>query len=122
MTLLELKKMWQQTEKLPLKDRRKAYRSASHLAVELGLNSDLEPEEIDFCIQVIKTCLPALSYPTATQNKLTKIYRKKLELMGVDDPEPVILSKNSGQVGIESGTLMIADHGLLAGRIEDSKY
>ena len=122
MTLLELKKMWQQTEKLPLKDRRKAYRSASHLAVELGLNSDLEPEEIDFCIQVIKTCLPALSYPTATQNKLTKIYRKKLELMGVDDPEPVILSKNSGQVGIESGTLMIADQGLLDGRIEDFKY
>jgi hypothetical protein len=88
----------------------------------LGLNSDLEVEDIDFCIDVIKTCLPALSYPTATQNKLTKIYRKKLELMGIDDPEPVILSKNSGQVGIDSGTLMIADPGLLDERIEDFKY
>jgi hypothetical protein len=122
MTLPELRKMWDQTEKMSVKDRRKAFRSASHVAVELGLNSDLEVEDIDFCIDVIKTCLPALSYPTATQNKLTKIYRKKLELMGIDDPEPVILSKNSGQVGIDSGTLMIADPGLLDERIEDFKY
>ena len=122
MTLPELRKMWDRTEKMSLKDRRKAFRSASHVAVELGLNSDLEVEDIDFCIDVIKTCLPALSYPTATQNKLTKIYRKKLELMGIDDPEPVILSKNSGQVGIDSGTLMIADPGLLDERIEDFKY
>ncbi len=122
MTLLELKKMWQQTEQLPLKERRKAYRTASHVAVELGLKSDLEPEDIDFCIEVIKTCLPALNYPTATQNKLTKIYRRKIELMGIDDPEPVILSKKSGQVGIDSGTLMIADTSLLDGQIEDYKY
>ena len=122
MTLLELEKMWDQTKKMPLKDRRKTYRSASHVAVELGLNSDLELNDIDFCIDVIKTCLPALSYPTATQNKLTKIYRKKLGLMGVDDPEPVILSKYSGQVGIDSGALVIADTSLLDDRIDDFSH
>lgn len=68
MTLLELKKMWDQNEKLPLKDRRKAYRTASHFAVELGLKSDLELEDFDFCIHVIKACLPVPSLPTATQN------------------------------------------------------
>jgi len=119
MTLLDLKKMWDRTEKLPLKDRRKAFRTASHVAVELGLNSDLELEDIDFCADVIKTCLPGLSYPTATQNKLTKIYQKKLKLMGIGDPEPVILSKKSGHVGIDSGTLMIADPSILDDQVED---
>jgi len=122
MTFLELKKMWDKTEKLSLKDRRKAYRSASHHAVELGLNSNLEIKDIDFCIDVIKTCLPVLSYPTATQNRLTKIYRRKLALMGIDDPEPVILSKNSGTVGIDSGTLMIADTNRLDEQIEDYRH
>jgi len=122
MTLLELKKMWHQTENMPLKARRKAYRTASHVAVELGLKSDLEPQNIDFCIEVIKTCLPALNSPTATQNKLTKIYRKKLELMGIHEPEPVIVSKKSGNAGIDSGTLMIADTSLLDDQIEDYKH
>jgi len=119
MTLLDLKRMWAQTEKMPIKERRKAYRSASHHAVELGLNASLELQDIDFCIDVIKTCLPVLSYPTATQNKLTKIYRRKLESMGVDDPEPVVISKTSGNAGIDSGTLMIADTSLLDDKIED---
>lgn len=119
MTLLDLKKLWEQTEKLPLKQRRKAYRTASHVAVELGLTSNLALKDIDFCMAVIKTCLPALTYPTAIQNRLTKIHRKKLELMGIDDPEPVILSKKSGNVGIDSGTLMIADPALLDEQIED---
>ena len=119
MTLLDLRKMWEQTEKLPMKERRKAYRTASHVAIELGLNSDLELKDFDFCIDVIKTCLPTLNYPTATQNRLTKIYRKKLELMGIDDPEPAILSKSSGHVGIDSGALMIADTSLLNDQIED---
>jgi hypothetical protein len=122
MTLLDLKQKWGQIEKLSLKDRRKAYRTASHVAVELGLNSILEVKDIDFCIDVIKTCLPALSYPTATQNKLTKIYKKKLKLMGIDDPEPIVISKQSGQVGIDSGALMIADPSLLDDQIEDYKY
>ena len=91
MTLPDLKIMWDRSEKLPSKQRRKAYRSASHNAVELGLNSDLVLEGMEFCIDVIKRCLPVLSYPTATQIKLTKIYRRKLKLMGVDDPEPVVL-------------------------------
>ena len=120
MTLSDLKMMWDQTEKSPAKQRRKAYRSASHNAVELGLNSDLDLEGMDFCIDVIKRCLPALSYPTATQIKLTKIYRRKLKLMGVDDPEPVVLSKKSGNVGIDSGTLMIAEQSLLSDQIEDA--
>lgn len=122
MTLLDLKKMWDQTEKLPMKDRRKAYRTASHVAVELGLNSNLELKDIDFCIDVIKTCLPTLNCPTATQNRLTKIYRKKLKSMGIDDPEPVILSKKSGQVGIDSGSLMIADTSLLDDQIDDPSH
>jgi hypothetical protein len=122
MTLLDLKKMWDKTEKLPLKDRRKAYRTASHVAIELGLNSNLELKDIDFCTDVIKICLSALSYPTATQNKLTKIYQKKLKLMGIDDPEPVILSKKFGHVGIDSGTLMIADPSLLDNQIEEYSH
>jgi len=122
MTLFDLRKMWEQTEKLPIKERRKAYRTASHVAVELGLNSNLELKDFDFCIDVIKTCLPTVSSPTATQNRLTKIYRKKLELMGIDDPEPVILSKNSGHVGIDSGTLMIADSSLLDDQFEDYRH
>ena len=122
MTLSELRKMWDKTESMPMKDRRKAYRTASHNAVELGLNPDLDVEDIGFCINVIKTCLPALSYPTATQNKLTKIYQRKLKLMGIDDPEPVILSKKSGQVGIDSGTLMIADQSLLNDQVEDCSH
>ncbi|HYQ72916.1 MAG TPA: hypothetical protein VET88_13440 [Gammaproteobacteria bacterium] len=120
MTLSDLRKMWAQTEQLPMKDKRKAYRTATHMAVELGLNSNLELSDIDFCADVIKTCLPALSYPTAAQNKLTKIYQKKLKLMGIDDPDPVILSKKSGHVGIDSGTLMIADPDLLDDEIEHS--
>jgi len=120
MTLSDLKKMWAQTEQLSIKDRRKAYRTATHMAVELGLNSNLELSDIDYCADVIKTCLPALSYPTAAQNKLTKIYQKKLKLMGIDDPDPVILSKKSGHVGIDSGTLMIADPDLMDDEIEDS--
>jgi len=120
MTLAELKKLWDRTESMSLKDRRKVYRTASHMAVELGLNADLDVNDIDFCIEVIKTCLPALTYPTATQNRLTKIYRRKLGLMGIDDPEPVVLSKKSGQVGIDSGTLMIADRDMLDNRIEDA--
>jgi hypothetical protein len=122
MTLLDLKKQWDQTQNLPMKERRKAYRTASHVAVELGLNSNLELNDIDFCIDVIKTCLPTLTYPTATQNKLTRIYRKKLKLMGIDDPEPAILSKNAGHVGIDSGTLMIADSSLLDDQIEDYRH
>lgn len=119
MTLSDLKRMWDQSASMPLKDRRKAYRSACHFAVELGLNTDLDSNDIDFCIDVIRTCLPVLSYPTAIQNRLTKIYIRKLALTGIDDPEPVLLSKKSGNVGIDSGTLMIADTSFLDDRIED---